>query len=456
MEITFHQVEEIVKTLPIGLYAKRRIPMSCDAKEETSYYVPSEDRIVISFPIIATALKTLPDNATPDEIETAIRSMVYHETGHGMLTPKSLMNYANNNTAKYALNVFEDERLETILANVFLDVDFVAQKYAINGIDPSNIPKPTTARQAFYFAVRFRYGKKKWLNNIDYIIKKYQHINAYTNYYGFYSYYREVIELYEKIAKEFPKEDYEEIEMPSLQDECGTGHGIGEDEAEQIFHNAVNLIHDMSLYNALSAIIEGFNKKNSKGNATTGYSGILNPRLADRPDYRIFDRASSARGNNSFGTFHLNLFLDISGSMSPNQDKVNALLWALTELERKNKNFTFDLITCECGQQHITDKSKYYVECIGGNRLTNEIFQQYKEVQHTNTYNYNVVLFDGDASPQSRDNFKAFDYNNCTIITDPDNKRHLNDNTKCRIIVTKNYTKELFDNILKVMHYAFR
>lgn len=456
MEVNFHQVEEIVKTLPIGLYAKRRIPMSCDAKEETSYYVPSEDRIVISFPIIETALKALPDNATPDEIETAIRSMVYHETGHGMLTPKDLMRYANSDTSKYALNVFEDERLETILANVFLDVDFITQKYAINGIDPSNIPKPTNAREAFYYAVRFHYGKKKWLDEVDYIIKEYQHINAYTNYYGFYSYYREVIQLYEKIAKEFPKEDYEEIEMPSLQSECGTGHGIGESESKQVFHNAVNLIHDMSLYNALSAIIEGFNKKNSKGNATTGYSGILNPRLADRPDYRIFDRTSSARGNNSFGTFHLNLFLDISGSMSPNQDKVNALLWALTELERKNKNFTFDLITCECGQKHITDKSQYFVQCVGGNYLTNEIFQQYKEVQHTNTYNYNVVLFDGDAGPQSRNTFQAFDYNNCTIITDPDNKRYLQNHTKCRIIVTKDYTAELFDNILKVMHYAFR
>ena len=456
MEITFHQVEEIVKTLPIGLYAKRRIPMSCDTNAETSYYIPSEDRIVISFPIIATALKALPDNATPDEIETAIRSMVYHETGHGMLTPKDLMNYASNDTVKYALNVFEDERLETILANVFLDVDFVAQKYAINGIDPSNIPKPTNARQAFYYAVRFHYGKKEWLDEVDYIIKEYQHINAYTNYYGFYSYYREVIQLYEKIAAEFPKEDYEEIKMPSLQGEGGAGHGIGESEAEQVFHNAVNLIRDMSLYNALSAIIEGFNKKNSKGNATTGYSGILNPRLADRPDYRIFDRASSARGNNSFGTFHLNLFLDISGSMSPNQNKINALLWALTELERKNKNFTFDLITCECGQKHITDKSQYFVQCVGGNYLTNEIFQQYKEVQHTNTYNYNVVLFDGDASPQSRHTFRAFDYNNCTIITDPENKRYLRDHSKCRIIITKNYTEELFDNILKVMHYAFR
>jgi hypothetical protein len=450
-------VEEIVKTLPIGLYAKRRIPMSCDIKAETSYYIPSEDRIVISFPIIATALKALPDNATPDKIETAIRSMVYHETGHGMLTPKTLMNYAIDDIQKYALNVFEDERLETILAQVFLDVDFIAQKYAINGISPSNIPKPTTTQEAFYYAVRFRYGKKEWLKDIDNIIKKYWNINVHTNYYFFWDYYHDVIQLYEKIQREFPREkDYDKIEMPSLQNINGSGHGIGQEEGKKAFHNAVNLIHDMSLYNALSIIIEGFNKKNSKGNATTGYSGILNPRLADRPDYRIFDRASSTRGNNSFGTFHLNLFLDISGSMACNQDKINALLWALAELERKNKNFTFDLITCECGQKHITDKSQYCVQCVGGNSLTNEIFQQYKKVQYTNTYNYNVVLFDGDACPQNSKNFQAFDYNNCTIITDPQNEKYLKNNTKCRIIITKDYTEELFDNILKVMHYAFR
>ena len=58
MELNFNEVNNILITLPIGLYAKRRVPCTLDAEAETSYYVPAEDTIVVSYPIIAKGAKT--------------------------------------------------------------------------------------------------------------------------------------------------------------------------------------------------------------------------------------------------------------------------------------------------------------------------------------------------------------------------------------------------------------
>ena len=57
MDINFAETKAIADTLPIGLYAKRRIPVSMSDKESTSYYNPISDEIVISYPIIKQGLE---------------------------------------------------------------------------------------------------------------------------------------------------------------------------------------------------------------------------------------------------------------------------------------------------------------------------------------------------------------------------------------------------------------
>lgn len=450
MEITFKQVDDIVRTLPIGLYAKRRIPMETSADAKTSYYTPSLDTITISYPIIATAVRSLP-NMDAESLERAVRSMVYHEVGHGMLTPRKMK-------IDDMINIFEDERLERILDGTFLDVDFHRQVYAINGYTEGEpLPTPNSDLMMFYHLVRFRsHPNPDLVAMVDKIIDTFRYLNFQSP----YNHYWQYIESIKTLYKLCTKSTFQKSEMQPIKDLLSNALKRGRSEGYETgneFLYAVDMMRDEKLYQSLSIIFESFNKKNSKGNAIQGYSGVLNPRLADRPDYRMFDRATATRGNNTFGTFHLNLFIDISGSMYRSELQLNQLLRTLIALEEKNPNFDFTVITCKHGQKILTDKKDYTLNCNGGNSLDKDIFSQYKQVQKPNTYNYNIVLFDGDAYPTHKTNFKAFDFNNCTIISDMENAKYIKPyvNT-ARVIYTKNYTAELFDNIIKVMQTAFR
>ena len=122
MKVSLAQVEGILKTLPIGLYALSRVETTLSADEETSFYNPVTNSITISYPIIALGLEKV---TNPDLIETAVRTMLYHEVSHAILTPRNLYNTDIRNIA-------EDERIETLLRNYYLGVDFKWLVYQIN------------------------------------------------------------------------------------------------------------------------------------------------------------------------------------------------------------------------------------------------------------------------------------------------------------------------------------
>ena len=62
MQISKAELQSIVKILPIGLYAKRGIKVSIE-DEETSFYSPMTDEIVVSYPQILTALSKVADDS---------------------------------------------------------------------------------------------------------------------------------------------------------------------------------------------------------------------------------------------------------------------------------------------------------------------------------------------------------------------------------------------------------
>ena len=98
MEITFAKCEQILDTLPIGYYTGRRIPTSLDETAETSMYSPMEDRIIVSYPIIAHRMSMLPETA---DVEEAVRSMLYHEVSHDVFDDFcSLYKEVNPNDSK--------------------------------------------------------------------------------------------------------------------------------------------------------------------------------------------------------------------------------------------------------------------------------------------------------------------------------------------------------------------
>ena len=123
MDISFGRVKEIAESLPIGFYAKEKIELIISNDEQVSYYAPLENKIVISYSTILQALRKINDN--DPYVETAVRSVLYHEVSHAILTPTDLQ-------VTNIINIFEDERIETLLANYYYNVNFKENIFLLN------------------------------------------------------------------------------------------------------------------------------------------------------------------------------------------------------------------------------------------------------------------------------------------------------------------------------------
>ena len=513
MDINFAETKAIADTLPIGLYAKRRIPVSMSDKEDTSYYNPVSDEIVISYPIIKCGLEKAV--ADPSFKETAVRSMEYHEVSHAILTP-------NNLPMPDHLNVFEDERIETILGDYYMDVDFKKQVLLINGYtSKSEIKAPTSPFEYFYQIVRFGIGDKALVDEATDIIKRYSHMTRSNNSYS-WEYKCVVDDFYKKVCGEYPKykaESGSSGDGDSSKDGSGSSSAIydrmgngaakdgkasgkpskesgmngsasgkpnekGENEAnsasddsaldkrdcplskeeinnifEDFFNN--NPYIDNSLTQRMEMIINNFSKRNNSGSSMNAYSGQFNARhVGRRDDYKFWDKPTTVNGANKFGSLHLNLFIDESGSFGWSQEPMNKLLHTLTEVEAKNPNFTLDVVFCGMGERIVKDKRGRIFCASGGNKLDKQIYEIYRKLQKPNTFNYNIACFDGDACSdggRGDHGFGAFDHNNCVIISDDDNERYISQDVKsAKVIYTTDYAEKLIDNVVEVLSKAFR
>jgi len=523
MELSFARCESIANTLPIGFYTGRRIGVTVDREAPTSFYDPMEDKIVVSYPIIAHRMKSMPETSKCTE-EEAVRSMLYHEVSHAILTPASEMNNS------FQLNTFEDERIESVLRHYYHGVDFRQQLYDVHG---GHAPKATDAEKAYFNAVRFGLGTGKVQKEVNRILNKYAKLNRASRRWwenpcaGDYE--EEVDELYRLVRKEF-KAHPEEFQPqdgegegngnPQNMDKVGEGkgkpnpngnnpqnsagngeekaneesdengeQGNGEEQesepykgepheceltAEQIKkmvgaslggHPNLNDAQVQKLNDfqkTVEMIIGNFNKKNRGGSGINAYSGVFNPRAVIRKDYRFFERSMTTQGNNKFGTCHLNLIIDSSGSFCDNVPLTNGILAVLSEIERKNRNFTMDVAFINHDFHLCESVRERKMVANGGNAIPENMKEILMKLQKPNTCNYNIILFDGDAICQGLRGkdpckvFSVFDMKQTTLITDPDNEGYMNPPfTSTKVVVTQNYTNELIDHIIHALTIAF-
>ena len=165
MIISKEKVESIIKTLPISYYIKRGVKI--ELKDcATSYYDMMNDSIVISFNNLTEAAKNL---SNEEDIEFAVRCLTYHEVSHAFLTPKRL-NISN------IMNVFEDERIETICKKFYMNVDF---KKFVKLLNNYHGQLPKDAFEGFYQLVRYRVGPQEFLDRVKKLIFKYANIQNY-------------------------------------------------------------------------------------------------------------------------------------------------------------------------------------------------------------------------------------------------------------------------------------
>ena len=525
MELTFAKCESIVSTLPIGFYTGRRIGITLDREAETSFYDPMEDKIIVSYPIIAHRMQAMPATSTCTE-EEAVRSMLYHEVSHAILTPAEALNNS------FQVNCFEDERIESVLRHYYHGVDFRKQLYDMHG---GHAPKAVDPQSAFFNAVRFGLGTGKVQNEVKRILNKYAKLNRASRRWNGNpcagEYEEDINDLWDLIRKEFrahPEEfqpqDGEGEGKPQNMDNVGEAkpksgqgqkqgeqkqsgegqkssqksetesedskQGEGEPDtngepykgepheceltAEQVKkmvgaslggHPNMNEAQVQKLaefQKTVEMIIGNFNKKNKGGSGINAYSGVFNPRAVARKDYRYFERSMTTQGNNKFGTCHLNLIIDSSGSFSPNVPLTNGILAVLSEIERKNRNFTMDVAFINHDFHLCESVRERKMVANGGNAIPDNMKEILMKLQKPNTCNYNIVLFDGDAICQGYHGkdlckvFSVFDMKQTTLITDPDNEQYMHPPfTSTKVVITQNYTDELIDHIIHALTIAF-
>lgn len=525
MELNVNLCNAIAQTLPTGYYCGRKVGVSVtpDTFDNPSRYNPQTDTIEVSYGKIEESVKALADGKMT--AECAVRSALYHELSHVLLTPHHM------DRDDEVLNCFEDERVETLLNDYYMDVNFKQQLFNLKGETP-NI-NPLDPMSKFEALVRYRYGKPEFLKRVKQIINEYAHLNASIAH--SFNYENAIYKLYEDVksddtpAEEMeqdtetlqkdlkanidksgskPKQENEkgeEDENPAEQSENSEGDGEGEGEGENesesdgeqnkeeeseattgkpahgemrskmadigkevLDPNKLYYLNDKQKRDlekarkTIEMMIANFNKKNSGGSGYNGYSGIFNPRAVVRDDYKYFDRKATINGNNPFGKCHLNLLIDKSGSFSANENIVNALLRMLTEIEDNNPCFSLDVGFINTRIQPTTHDTRV-IDCRGGNAIDPKTYKAYMDSKRKiNCYNYDIVLFDGDACCDGRisgvKQFAAVDRENTTVITDRDNERYMygeNRFKKARVIVTNRYTQELINNVVKAIGRMF-
>ena len=161
MKKSYIEIKNIFETVPIGFYSGRKI--TCDLSEEgaISYYEPLADEITVSYPLIQAGLVKVPEDSS--YAESAVRAMIYHEVSHAILTPPE--------PVSEIINIFEDERIETVLKSFYYGVDFKKNIFYLNQYDGTQ--KPKNAKEAFYHLVRYREGDPALLDEVDDIIYRF-------------------------------------------------------------------------------------------------------------------------------------------------------------------------------------------------------------------------------------------------------------------------------------------
>lgn len=479
--MTKTELEQIVKTLPIGYYAKAEVGVSVDEDAETSYYDPTKNAIVISLPIINAALDGYPKGY---DMETAVRSMLYHEVSHAILTPKAC--YSD------ILNVFEDERIETLLSDFYMNVDFKKQVFAVNQFDGH---KPKDGWDYFYQVVRYRIGEQEDLDRVANLIDEYAWVDASRHY---CPYVNEIVRFYENCCRKYgnPPENHALSKGYSLNPVFGDGDG-SDDDVEQTDGVADGASRDIdgmaqdakakvaegkkagtiqidmpSVLKGLSFVDENltdnfrqiFNSVKSRqlnnGNAMNGYSGVFDPRSVLRDDYKYFIRQSAKGNGKGFSKFNLNLFIDCSGSYNDNVPNTNRIINALATIEKENPMFTFT-VTGIGSFEKTLPKENRFIQANGGTYLTDAMYDIYRKVQRADAVNYNIVLYDG--GTYGKEYMDVYNHKNLTVISDNDNKRALlNKAPNCKKIFVdpygkdqRSYAERLYENVMNTLKVAF-
>lgn len=491
MEITLAKVRAIFDTLPIGYYLGRNIKVELSETSLDSYFNPIGDNIVISAPtILATARKRM---IKGEDVEELIRGLFYHEISHVILTGKvcaeAEKRYGMRGKLHEIVNIFEDERIETILREYYMKTNFRKNIFLINDY---NGQPPKNPHEAFYHLVRFHNGKEEFIREMEKLISKYAHLNAASDEYEWERYIRDIAAFYNKVTSNFDPDDYnnEEGEGDSGEgdeksdskekakgsDKAGsdegekaearakkvkefkvpnTEAGLGNSIMKKAIEEVLNAYLDVMLQTRIRKLIEmAEKKKGTFGAAYQSYSGRINPRACDRDDCKWWVKDNRTGSNKMYTKTHFNLFIDHSGSFEDCNEAINKLLKALMTVV--SPDFDFDVITIDTQITEWDRPDQFVFEANGGTDLNNKIAPVFRKHQKRGCNNFNIVVFDGEAHnygySQSDEPFNHFDTSNTILVVDSSNERFVRHLHNCKKkIINRDYEKYFIDEVLTLL-----
>lgn len=454
MQLYLSDLEREIQKIPIGYYLKKKsgrnaydIRLSASKDNECSFFNPVDNAIVISLQQVNDALEA----SKSDDVESTVRAIIYHEISHAMYTPTDWK-------MDYIVNVMEDERIETFNSDLFAKVDFKKNILNVCGYNSiKDVPEPTTIKEKFFYTVRFRKGDPKAIENML-LLFRLNNLSPKIYHDFFKNFFGDIEELDEPcepspspFPSSFTKRDIKSFE--SIENDLRTFYSP---------NSIATLLNRMKVENPhyFDHLFENYKKRGTARAQEFSHFGVFNPKGALRDDYKFFNKCGSGVSGNQFTNFHLNLFIDTSGSFSGNDKTVNKMLKNLAELERNNNFFTFSVVSCSMGEKVLPNNARFIISC-GGNDLDEKIFSIFRSLQKPMTNVYNIVLFDGDAfsdAPENRRDgrtFSAFDAVNTTIISDEENRDYIDGNvSKARVIYTDDYAAELQQEVFNALKVA--
>lgn len=191
--------------LPIGYYLGQKVPVIIE-DDNRAYCDVANREIHIGMGLLQKAADNIPPEAEVTwSRQKLLRCLLYHEVAHLILTPKELFSTLSRSfrkrgmpvseeEARAFINIFEDERIETLLKNFFMDTDFKSFVKLVS----ADAPESHTDFQKFFDVVRLRKTDESTNDAINGAISATSGFSAVTDG-GFYTYVRNLQDLIDKV-----------------------------------------------------------------------------------------------------------------------------------------------------------------------------------------------------------------------------------------------------------------
>ena len=462
--INYAKALKIFKTLPIGYYFGNRIEAELSETSEDTFINLLELKITISYPLISEKYSHIKNT---EDAELIIRTFLYHEVSHAILTPVIKEELKNPE----AVNIFEDERIETILENYYLNVNF---KYLVNLTDNDFTSEDPIS--VFYRKVRLRQCTQEENELIERLISKYSKLNRTSSCSKAFEYINDIYELYKILTDVKPlTEKQKEFVVNLYSVEIGDKPSETNPILSYLDINDVQIDNKSFRLKLANILHRNAKIKGTDNSVMAKTSGKLNPILLTKPDNYKWFESSGDSSHFKEGKIKFNLFIDQSGSFTKNYQKVNSILKELIKLEREIPLFSFDLVTLD-NEIELKNKKKRFIltneKRYYGNSLNPELFSIYRKLQDFNSKVINIILFDGvmtcdpykmkdgtelkSHSKEQRQCLKAFNHPNDIIISDTSNQNDLKQYCRnAHINIAENFLTEFEDILLKKIQILF-